>query len=92
MRFKLMALAATVSFAGPAVAQTDATPPAPAAAPVKEKKVCRRLDQTGSILGSRPTCHTKSEWAQIDAANARNADKTMDNSRRLGGNRANGSF
>lgn len=89
MRFKLMALAATVSVAMPAVAQTvaDATPK-----PVKEKKVCRRLDQTGSILGSRPTCHTKSEWAAIDAANGRNADKTMEDGRRIGGSRANGSF
>ena len=89
MRFKLMALAATVSFAMPAIAQTaDSDKPAPK----KEKKVCRRLDQTGSILGSRPTCHTKDEWASIDAANGRNADKTMEDSRRVGGSRANGSF
>ncbi len=79
MRFKLMALVATVLCALPATAQTAD----PAVAPIKEKKVCRRLDQTGSILGSRPTCHTKTEWAQIDAANARNADKTMDDGRRV---------
>lgn len=89
MRFKLMALAAAVSFAVPVVAQTadSATP-----APKKEKKTCRRLDQTGSIIGSRPTCHTKSEWEAIDAANRRNVDQTMDTSRRIGGSRANGSF
>ena len=83
MRFKLMALAATVSFAMPVVAQTadSATP-----APKKEKKMCRRLDQTGSILGSRPTCHTKEEWAQIDAANKANADRALDARRnRTGG-------
>jgi hypothetical protein len=80
MRFKMMALVAAVAFTVPAVAQTA---DAAAAAPKKEKKVCRRLDQTGSILGSRPTCHTKEEWASIDAANARNADKTMDDNRRV---------
>jgi hypothetical protein len=75
MRFKLMALAAAVSFTLPVAAQTavSATPK-----PKKEKKVCRRLDQTGSILGGRPTCHTKGEWAQIDDANARNAGKALD--------------
>jgi hypothetical protein len=89
MRFKMMVLAAAVSVTLPAVAQT-ADPAAPS--PKKEKKVCRRLDQTGSILGSRPTCHTKDEWASIDATNSRNADKTMDDSRRVGGSRADGSF
>lgn len=86
MRFKMLALAAAVSFTMPAVAQTvdSATP-----APKKEKKVCRRLDQTGSILGSRPTCHTKDEWAAIDAANGRNAGKLMDDTRSVN-NRPNG--
>lgn len=86
MRFKMMALAATVSVALPAVAQTaDSAAPTPK----KEKKVCRRLDQTGSILGSRPTCHTKEEWASIDAANGRNAGKMMDDTRSVA-NRPNG--
>jgi len=88
MRFKMLALAAAVSFTMPAVAQT----PDPAKpAPKKEKKVCRRLDQTGSILGSRPTCHTKEEWASIDAANARNAGKLMDDTRSTS-NRPSGGF
>ena len=78
MRFKLMALAAAVSFTLPAAAQTaDSAMPKPK----KEKKVCRRLDQTGSILGGRPTCHTKAEWAQIDSANANNAGRLMDDNR-----------
>jgi len=81
MRIKLMALVAAVSFTLPVGAQTaDPVPPAP----VTEKKVCRRLDQTGSILGSRPTCHTKSEWAKIDAANGRKTDQALENSRRVG--------
>lgn len=78
MRFKMTALVAAVSFTLPVAAQT--TDPA-APAPKKEKKICRRLDQTGSILGSRPTCHTKDEWAKIDAANADRAGKIMDDTR-----------
>jgi len=89
MRFKMMALAAATLFTVPALAQTTTDAPAK---PVKEKKVCRRLEQTGSILGSTPVCHTKSEWAQIDAANGRNTEQTMDASRRIGGSRANGEF
>jgi len=44
--------------------------------PVKEKKICRQEDVTGSIMMQR-TCHTKEEWAQIDAANARNAQHLL---------------
>ena len=90
MRFTMMALVAATAFSVPALAQTTTDAPAPK--PVKEKKVCRRLEQTGSILGSAAICHTKSEWAQIDAANARNAGRIMDDSRRVGGSRANGEF
>jgi hypothetical protein len=75
MRFKLMALAAAMSFTLPVAAQTADSA---AAKPKKEKKVCRRLEQTGSILGGRPICHTKSEWAAIDEANGRDADRTLD--------------
>ena len=44
--------------------------------PVKEKKICRQEDVTGSIMMAR-TCHTKEEWAQIDAANSRNAQHIL---------------
>jgi len=33
-----------------------------------DKKICRREPVLGSIMPKR-TCHTKSEWASIDAAN-----------------------
>lgn len=39
-------------------------------APPKEKKICRSVEVTGSIM-PKSTCHTKAEWAQIDAANTR---------------------
>ncbi|MEO5494098.1 MAG: hypothetical protein ABIR08_08725 [Sphingomonas sp.] len=80
MRFKMMmVLAAAVSFSMPAVANTAdpaATPPPP-----KEKKSCRREAVTGSIVGVRAVCHTNSEWAAIDAANARSADALLGNTR-----------
>ena len=62
---------ATVAFllslaASPAVqAQAEST-----AAVRPEKKICRRLETTGSLLPGKPTCHTKSEWAQIDQSNS----------------------
>lgn len=81
MRFRMMVLAAVAaSVAVPAVAQTDSPTPAAAPAP-KEKKFCRRYAVTGSIIGTRAVCHTKSEWASIDSANAANASDTLGDSR-----------
>jgi hypothetical protein len=48
--------------------------PTPAAKPVEEKKKCRRVETTGSIMGDR-TCRTQAEWDAIDKANAANADQ-----------------
>ncbi|MFV0922780.1 hypothetical protein ACR720_04745 [Sphingomonas parapaucimobilis] len=45
--------------------------PAPAPAPVKEKKICRVQETTGSRLSSKRICKTQAEWDEI-AANARN--------------------
>jgi predicted secreted protein len=71
---KLMTLAALCAFSTALYAQAA---PAPAAEkPVKEKKICRQEDVTGSIMMAR-TCHTKEEWAQIDAANSRNAQHAL---------------
>jgi hypothetical protein len=78
MLFKVLALAAAVSITLPAVAQT-ADPDATASK--KEKKTCRREAVTGSIVGTRAICHTVTEWAAIDKANAQNADGMLDDSR-----------
>ena len=43
----------------------------PAPAPVKEKKICRVQETTGSRLGAKRICKTQAEWDEI-AANARN--------------------
>jgi len=80
MRFKMMACVVAVSVAVPALAQETTTSDS-APKPVKEKKICRREAQTGSILGSAAICHTKAEWAKIDAQNAANADNALSTSR-----------
>jgi len=68
--------AAAFMLSGSLLAQTTtpapAAPAAPAAAHVKEKKVCRRQEVTGSIMPER-VCHTTDEWAAIDEANRQNA-------------------
>ena len=77
MRFKMMALAVATVFTVPALAQAATDAPTPK--PVKEKKVCRRETVTGSIVPFRSVCHTKTEWAAIDTANA--MDQTIINLR-----------
>jgi hypothetical protein len=38
----------------------------PATQPAAEKKICRSVAKTGSIMNKRE-CHTKAEWAEITA-------------------------
>ncbi len=79
---KFAVVFACVAFAVPAVAQQAA--PTPASPDGKaEKKICRTIDTTGSIMGKRE-CHTKEEWRQISAANAENAERTLGNRPRGG--------
>jgi hypothetical protein len=73
MHFKIMAAAALSVLAAPVFAQNnDAT-----VAPKPEKKVCRRVEVTGSIIGSKAVCHTKAEWTAIDDANAKAAGDSL---------------
>lgn len=74
MRFVLTAVLLSVSL--PAMAQ-EATP---AEKPKEEKQICRRLAVTGSNFGKRE-CHTKAEWAQINAANEANAERALEKRR-----------
>ena len=71
---KLIAAAMTCTLAGTLLAQSGTPAPAPAVPPVKEKKICREQETTGSLMRSR-TCHTKAEWEQIDEANRRAAEQ-----------------
>jgi hypothetical protein len=68
MKFGLIAaMAPLMLLAGTAVqaqnTPSDSAPPKPA---VKEKKICQTEDDIGSIVPKR-TCHTKAEWAAINA-------------------------
>ena len=78
MKFSYVVLAA-VSFAVAAPAVAGDSPDT--TKPEKEKKVCRREVVTGSIVPYKMTCHTKSEWASIDAENARGVESMANNNR-----------
>lgn len=53
--------------------QAEASMPTPAPSPAAEKPICRREVATGSTLSKR-ICHTKAQWAAINADNAANMD------------------
>ena len=85
MRFKMMAAAAVAILAVPALAQTAPATDAPAPKPKKEKKLCRsNPPQPGSNLRSS-TCHTKDEWAKIDASGVDPDNDGSPNARSSGG-------
>jgi hypothetical protein len=71
-------LFAAVLLCVPILAQAEDAPPVP---PVeKEKKVCRSEESTGSLFVKR-ICHTKAEWAALDAEGARAAQHMQNQSR-----------
>jgi hypothetical protein len=69
-------LAAAGLFVGLAVLAGSALAEDVPATP-KEKKICRSVEVTGSIM-PKSTCHTKAEWAEIDAGNERSARQMLD--------------
>ncbi len=73
---------ALFALSAPALAQDGAPAPAPAA-PAKEKKICRTLDVTGSMMPKR-TCRTREEWRQVDDANDEDARRTLNGRRNDG--------
>jgi len=77
MRFVFVT--ALLALSTPALAQEAAPSPAPAA-PVKEKKICRPVAVTGSIMTKRQ-CHSAAEWSQIDGVNGDDAKRALDRRR-----------
>jgi hypothetical protein len=61
-------VAASANAAEP-VAPAAVAPAPAAAAPEAEKLICRRIAETGSLVKSKKTCHSKSQWAYIDERN-----------------------
>jgi len=63
---KFVALAAFLALgAAPAIAQAPSAGTAPASAKAQDpdKKICQRVEETGSRLGDRRICKTRAEWA-----------------------------
>jgi len=56
----------------PALAQ-DTTTPGTTPAPAPDKKICRTITPTGSIMGKR-FCLTKAEWKKLNDINAENTE------------------
>ena len=82
MFFRKSAVVAAIGlFSSVAVAQ-DATPPVEAA-PVKEKKICRSMVATGSVMAKR-TCLTKAEWAKLNASSEKQNEHFRDQQSRGG--------
>lgn len=66
----IMIAGATLA-ASPAIAQEKA-----AATPDPERKICKMITPTGTIMGKR-FCLTKAEWQQLNDINARNVDQGL---------------
>jgi hypothetical protein len=75
---------AAAFFAAGTASPAQEAGPAPATEPVKEKKICRAMTPTGSIMAKRK-CMTKAEWAKFNAENERQAENFRDNRDRSGG-------
>lgn len=58
---RLLILAAAAMLPTPAFAQ-QAPAEQPAAAAVPEKVICKKVEVTGSRLGAKKVCATKSQW------------------------------
>lgn len=66
----IMAVLLGALTASPTLAQENSAP-TPQSPP--EKKICRTITPTGSIMGKR-FCLTKAEWQKLNAINADNAE------------------
>jgi hypothetical protein len=71
MRAIISALLLASATTGTAWAQEKAADPVAAGTTTAktEKKVCRRMERTGSIMPSRSVCRSAREWAQFDNEN-----------------------
>jgi hypothetical protein len=97
----LAALPASAALAQGVPASVPAPVAAPAAAPAaaptqtaedaaKDKQnemICRKTQETGSLVKYKKTCHTRSQWAYIEQENSRmGRDFILNNQGRPSGN------
>ena len=59
-----------------ALPQAEAPAPAATPTPVPEKQICRRETYTSSNLMKR-VCHTRAEWAAINAGTAEGTETVL---------------
>ena len=83
------AIIACLPFA--ALVSTAALAAEPAAAPAvsdrSQEIVCRKEKETGSLVKSKKTCHSRAQWAYIDDTNQQQTRSMADDMRtRSGGN------
>ena len=62
-------------------AATQAAPPTSTAAAVPEKMICRRIDQTGSRLGTKKVCMTRAQWEERTREDQREVEALTKNVR-----------
>ena len=64
----VLAVVVCMSAASAQAQPVSPNPAQPTAAPVKQKKICRTEESTGSIMVKR-ICHTQAEWDAMSQAN-----------------------
>lgn len=82
MKISHLLLAALGMVAVHSAATADNIAAAPAAD--GDKKVCRRVETTGSIMPNKRVCRKKSEWAEVDRVNRDNTERAIANKPRSG--------
>jgi hypothetical protein len=80
--FRLASCGLLIGIAGAALAAEPAPTPAaptvatPTATDVSQEIVCRKEKETGSLVKTKKTCHSRAQWAYIDDVN-RNFSRQM---------------
>jgi ActR/RegA family two-component response regulator len=79
---------ASILMATAAVAADAVAPAAPAAGPDRmQQTICRRDKETGSLVKSHKTCHTRAQWEYIDDTNQAFSRNLVDDTRgKMNGN------
>jgi hypothetical protein len=61
-----LATAASAQTSAPTTATSAPTAAQPKPVNPEDQMVCRRVKETGSLVKSKKTCHTRRQWAYID--------------------------
>jgi hypothetical protein len=76
-----------IGFASAAFAAEPVAAPADTATDRSQEIVCRKEKETGSLVKSKKTCHSRAQWAYIDDTNQQQTRTMADDMRtKQGGN------